>query len=117
MTKTFDKIAEGLNEVLAIARGEASPAKIHFPRDISVREIRSELRLSPEEFAAAYGFAINQIRDWEQGRSQPIGGVRAYLLVIQRAPEHVASLLPRETVVHSHVRRSPMKRSTQRKSA
>jgi putative transcriptional regulator len=115
MTKAFDKISEGLNEVLAIARGEASPAKIHFPQDVNVREIRSGLRLSQEEFATTYGFTINQIRDWEQGRSQPIGGVRAYLLVIQRAPEQVASLLPRGAAAHSHVRR--VKRSIQRKTA
>lgn len=29
----FDKIAEGLNEVLAIAKGEAKPAKLFVPPD------------------------------------------------------------------------------------
>ena len=36
-TKAFDKIAEGLNEALAIARGEAKPAKLHVPPEIDVR--------------------------------------------------------------------------------
>src|SRR5262245_18851980 len=31
--KAFDKIAEGLSEALAIARGEAKPAKLHIPAE------------------------------------------------------------------------------------
>ena len=37
--KAFDKIAEGLNEALSIARGEAMPAKLHVPAEIDVRAI------------------------------------------------------------------------------
>jgi putative transcriptional regulator len=62
MTKAFDKIAEGLNEALAIARGETAPAKTHFPQ-IDVWAIRAGLGLSQGDFAAVYGFTINQIRD------------------------------------------------------
>ena len=45
--KAFDKIAEGLNEVLSIARGEAKPAKLHVPPGIDVA-IRAELEVSQE---------------------------------------------------------------------
>ena len=34
--KAFDKIAEGLNEALAFARGELKGAKLHVPRGICV---------------------------------------------------------------------------------
>jgi len=34
--KAFDKIADGLGEVLAIARGDAEPAKLHIPAAIDV---------------------------------------------------------------------------------
>ena len=98
MSKAFDKIAAGLNEVLAIARGEAKPAKIHFPHEIDVRKLRLGLGLSQEEFAAAYGFTINQIRDWEQGRSKPLGGVRTYLMVIKHEPKRIASVIRRAAV-------------------
>ena len=30
--KAFDKVAEGLNEALAIARGVAKPARLYLPR-------------------------------------------------------------------------------------
>jgi putative transcriptional regulator len=89
----FDKIAEGLSEALAIARGDAKPAKLYVPPEIDVKGIRDKLELSQDDFAALFGFTVNQIRDWEQGRSRPLGGVRAYLLIIDRDPESVLKLL------------------------
>ena len=91
--KAFDRIAEGLTEALAIARGEAKPARLHIPAEIDVRAIRKRTSLSQDDFATAFGFTINQIRDWEQGRARPLGGVRAYLLIIARDPKRVLELL------------------------
>jgi putative transcriptional regulator len=53
----------------------------------------AKLELSQDDFAAHFGFTVNQIRDWEQGRSRPIGGVRAYLMMIERDPAGVLALL------------------------
>jgi putative transcriptional regulator len=91
--KAFDRIAAGLDEALAIARGEASPARLYIPAEIDVKAVRARLSLSQADFAALFGFTVNQIKDWEQGRSRPLGGVRAYLLIIERDPELVLSLL------------------------
>ena len=91
--KAFDKIAEGLHEALAIARGERKPAKLHLPPDIDVRAIRNKLALSQDEFASTFGFTVNQIKDWEQRRSRPLGGVRAYLMIIERDPKLVLQIL------------------------
>jgi putative transcriptional regulator len=91
--KAFDKIAEGLGEALAIARGEATPAKLYVPAEIDVKTIRSKLALSQGDFAALFGFTVNQIKDWEQGRSRPLGGVRAYLMIIDREPKSVLKIL------------------------
>jgi putative transcriptional regulator len=91
--KAFDKIAAGLNEALEVARGNAKPSKLHVPPEINVRSIRQKLELSQDDFAAEFGFTINQIRDWEQGRTRPLGGNRAYLMIIQRDPKAVLNLL------------------------
>lgn len=91
--KAFDKIAEGLKEALAVATGEARPAKLFVPPEISVKSVRQKLELSQDDFAAHFGFSINQIRDWEQGRSRPLGGVRAYLMLIDSNPEGVKAML------------------------
>jgi hypothetical protein len=37
--RAFDKIAEGLEEALAIARGEAVPARSHMPPEIAVPRV------------------------------------------------------------------------------
>lgn len=91
--KAFDKIAEGLTEALSIARGETKPAKLHIPPEIDVRAIREKTGFSQDDFATAFGFSITQIRDWEQGRSRPLGGVRAYLLIIEGDPKGVLDML------------------------
>ena len=91
--KALDKIAEGLEEALAIAKGEQAPAKLFVPPEIDVKAIRAKLELSQDDFAAYFGFSINQIRDWEQRRARPLGGVRAYLMLINKNPDMVRQLL------------------------
>ena len=94
MTKrAFSKIAEGLDEALEIGRGRAKPARLHIPEAIDVRRIRARLSMSQHDFAAAFGFTVNQVRDWEQGRSRPLGGVRAYLMMIGADAEAVLKIL------------------------
>ena len=93
--KAFDKIVAGLTEALEVARGHAKPGKLYIPAEIDVRAIRRKLKLSQDGFAAEFGFTINQIRDWEQGRTNPHGSGRAYLMVIQHNPKAVLDVLRR----------------------
>ena len=93
MTKSaFDKIAAGLTDALAITRGEAEPARLHVPAELDVKTIRSKTRLSQAVFAHQFGFTVDQIKAWEQGRSRPLGGVRAYLMMIDVDHDAVARL-------------------------
>lgn len=93
----FDKIAEGLNEALAIANGDAKPARLHVPPEMDVRAVRAKTRLSQDAFASTFGFNVNQIRQWEQGRHRPLGALRAYLMVIDQNPQRVIAMLRGET--------------------
>lgn len=88
--KAFDKIAAGLNDAIAIARGEANPAtfNVHVPEEIDVKAIRKSLGMTQEEFGFRYGFG-KRVRDWEQKIKRPDGAMRAYLIVIQKNPEAV----------------------------
>jgi len=63
------------------------------PDHAQAQETASPRRLSQSDFAAAFGFTINQICDWEQFRSRPLGGVRAYLLLIEHDPKAVLTML------------------------
>lgn len=93
MTKAGERLLGAAREALSIARGEREPPRIFIPADIDVRAIRHATKLSQEDFAAAFGFSVAQIRDWEQHRSRPLGGVRAYLLLIQNHPEQMLIML------------------------
>jgi putative transcriptional regulator len=93
MSKSGKRLIDAAKEAVAIARGEKKPARIYVPPEIDVRAIRLKLELSQEEFAAEFGFTTNQIKDWEQGRSRPLGGNRTYLMIIKRDPKTVMALL------------------------
>jgi putative transcriptional regulator len=96
MSKAVAKsIRRGLEQALAYARGEADDSKyrVHVPYRIDVRAIRTKLRMTQEEFAGQFGFSVNTLRHWEQGKRQPEGPTRAYLLVIDRAPKAVQKAL------------------------
>lgn len=96
MSKAVAKsIRRGLKEALAYASGEADNAKyrVHVPPRIDVYAIRSKLGMTQEEFARQFGFSVNTLRHWEQGKGQPEGPTRSYLLVIDRAPKTVQKAL------------------------
>ncbi|HWJ69140.1 MAG TPA: transcriptional regulator [Sphingobium sp.] len=92
MTKTaFDKIAAGLTDAIAYAKGDATQARVAAPLD--VRAIREATHRSQGEFATTYQIPIGTLRDWEQQRRRPDAPARTLLTLIQRDPEAVARML------------------------
>jgi putative transcriptional regulator len=49
--------------------------------------------MTQEEIAGRFGFSVNTLRHWEQGKRQPEGPTRAYLVVIDSAPKAVQRAL------------------------
>jgi putative transcriptional regulator len=100
MTTLGKELIRSAKEAVAIARGEADPAtyRVHVPTDIDVKGIREQLGMTQQRFAAAFGFPIQTLRDWEQGRSRPDSSARAYLVVIAHAPVAVQQALHDEAV-------------------
>lgn len=91
--RAFDQIAEGLNEALAVARGEAEPFSLHIPAEIDVKAIRIRTGLTQKDFASLFGFGLDQLKQWEQGRSRPMQALRAYLLLINSQPLQMVEAL------------------------
>ena len=58
-------------EALAIAEGEASPARAFSPAAPDVGAIRKRLGLSQDRFAKKFGLSPATVRDWEQGAVSP----------------------------------------------
>ena len=94
-SKAGSRILQGAKEALDFARGDADLKKfrVHVPAEVNVRTIRRRLRLTQHEFSRRFGIPQGTLRDWEQGRSEPDGAVRAYLKVIERNPKAVEKAL------------------------
>jgi len=94
-TSLAHSIRRGLEEAIDYAEGNANEAsyQVHIPAKLDVQAIRLRLGLTQLQFAARFGFNINTLRHWEQGRRAPEGPTRAYLLVIDREPEAVQKAL------------------------
>ena len=94
-SEVADSIRHGLEEAISYASGKLDPSqyRVHVPVQVDVKAIRSKLGLTQEEFAGRFGFSINTLRHWEQGRRIPEGPTRAYLIVIDREPATVQKAL------------------------
>jgi putative transcriptional regulator len=95
VSRAGDSIRKGLGEAVTYATGRASKKgyRVHVPAHVDVKAIRSKLGMTQQAFAARFGFSINTLRHWEQGKREPEGPTRAYLIVIDRAPHAVQKAL------------------------
>jgi putative transcriptional regulator len=95
MSSLGKRLVRSAKEARTIARGEAdaSTYKVFVPAKIDVKAIRKRRGLTQEEFCIRYGLSVASLRDWEQGRFAPDPTARAYLTIIDRAPEAVEEAL------------------------
>ena len=91
------EIIEGLALVEKHVKGEIElPVRyVEVPDFVDIKAIREKSGLTQSEFALRYGISPRSLQEWEQGRRQPEGAVRAYLLVIDRNPRAVEGALRR----------------------
>jgi putative transcriptional regulator len=93
MSKSGQSILRGAHQALAYAQGARAGFVAHVPDNVDVAAIRKRLRLSQAEFAQQFGFKLDAVQNWEQGRRKPDGAARAFLRVIEREPEAVQRAL------------------------
>lgn len=96
MTKeAYEKIAAGLEDVIAFVDGDRTRGKIVRVADKmpDVAAIRRRLGLTQTAFAERYGLPVATVRNWEQGRTRPDPAGIGYLRVIDHAPDMVATAL------------------------
>lgn len=94
-SKLGRQIIEGLKLMESHVKGEIElPVRyVEVPDLVDVKAIREKSGLTQAEFARRYGISPRSLQEWEQGRRQPEGAVRAYLLVIDHNPRAVESAL------------------------
>lgn len=90
------KIVNGLQEAVAHARGDGSVARVRVvrvPEQVDVKAIRQQLNLSQRQFASRFGFSLDALQNWEQGRRFPDSTARVLLKVIEHRHEVVEEAL------------------------
>ena len=90
-----NRIIGSMKEAVAIARGTMPNDSyvVHIPETVDVKAIRASLGLSQAGFAARFGLSLHSLRNWEQGKRTPDPAARAYLKVIEKAPDVVTGIL------------------------
>ena len=58
-----------------------------------VKRIREHFGLSQSEFAIRFGFEIDTVQNWEQGRNRPDQAAQLLLKIIESYPEDVEAVL------------------------
>ena len=89
MSDFGEELLQSAQEALAIAKGEAEPARVFVPPSVDVEAIRKRTGLTQVRFAKRYGFSPGAVRDWEQRRRVPESAARTLLLVLDREPQAV----------------------------
>ncbi len=88
------KILTGARQALAFARGELTDGfVVHVPEEFDVKALRRKLGMSQARFAASFGFGLDAVQSWEQGRRRPEGAARVLLKVIEHDPDAVRRAL------------------------
>ena len=93
MSKSGQSILRGARQALAYARGARQGFVAHVPEEVDVATIRKHLGLSQADFAVRFGFKLDAVQNWEQGRRRPEGAARAFRRVIEREPAAVRRAL------------------------
>lgn len=88
-------LLEAANAMLAHVRGETKLPTQHYtiPDSVDVKEIRSSMHLTQEQFAHFIGASVHAVRHWENGRRKPDGTARTLLCVLQNNPRAVLDAL------------------------
>lgn len=89
----FAELAESMEEMGEIARGERAPSREQHVDSLQVKKVRAATGLSQARFARVINVQVTTLQNWEQGRRQPTGPAKALLKAIENDPEHVLRAL------------------------
>jgi DNA-binding transcriptional regulator YiaG len=85
--------AEQWVDLVARFKALGIEAQIIQPPAVSVRDVRQMTGLSQAEFATRFGFELDTVQNWEQGRHAPDTATLVLLKIISEIPEVVDSVL------------------------
>ncbi len=95
--RAFDAMSEEQRHYAATHDQDALPAPAaqlaRARRVLTVRALRTKLKLTQREFSARFHLPLGTVRDWEQGTHRPDKAAQVLLTVIAKNPDAVARAL------------------------
>lgn len=85
-------IRSGLQETIRLVQGKPTRGRVSLVsrgQAIDIREIRTKLGMTRNEFAVAFFFKRKTVQNWEQGIRRPTEHTLAYLQLIAADPQGV----------------------------
>ena len=67
----FNELAASLREGGEILQDKSKASRTFVIKTPNVKKIRTNYRLSQNEFAALMGISVKTLQNWEQGRREP----------------------------------------------
>lgn len=93
MNSAFESIKQGLEEALEFSKGKKGKAIVHEFSPVDVKNLRSKIGMSQNEFASAFGISVSTLRHWERGDRTPHGPALVLLNVVAKEPKAVLKAL------------------------
>ncbi len=93
MSEAFDSIKQGLEEAIDFSKGSLRKAVVHEFTPIDVKNIRTKIGMTQNEFASAFGISVSTLRHWERGDRTPQGPALVLLNVVAKEPKAVLKAL------------------------
>jgi putative transcriptional regulator len=89
-----DRLIDAMQQAIDFADGKDVPGmRVHIPEAYDIKKMRTRMKLSQKEFASRFGFSLDSVQNWEQGRRIPDGPARTLLAVIAHEPKAVERAL------------------------
>ena len=89
----FDELLQSVKEAGQVVKGKCRPSRTFVVAALDVRNIRENLNLSQNQFAALVHVSVKTLRNWEQGIRRPGGAATALLTAIRNDPKNVIAAL------------------------
>ena len=90
----YAELKEGLEEMVAIEKGEKEPVCVHRVfTSADIKALRERAGVSQRAFATMLGVSNRTLQDWEQGRRTPTGPAMNLLRLYEAMPEATAKVL------------------------
>ncbi|ADW71829.1 MULTISPECIES: NadS family protein [Rahnella] len=93
MTKEFfEELRQSAEEMVAIHKGEMTPAHITRVAMPEVKQIRTKAGIKQDEFARLLGVSPSLVQAWEQQKRLPNGAALKLLKMLELNPQIIQTL-------------------------